>query len=87
MSQTLARLEARDLVRRRAHPSDGRSRIVVPASRNDHLEGDDVLTDRIRAAAARLTADQGAVVVDFIDELRRIIDDTPPTAPTPGSDD
>lgn len=76
MSILLRRMESTGLVVLRPHPGDGRSKIVLPLSRNDHLDGDDALTDDIRAVAARLSSHEADLVVDFLEGLREVIDRT-----------
>jgi len=78
MSVLLKRMDAGGLVRLRQHPDDGRSKIVLPRSRNDHLAGDDALTDDIRKVAAQLTKDEAAVVTRFLEELRGVVDRSTP---------
>ncbi|MFC7431971.1 MULTISPECIES: MarR family winged helix-turn-helix transcriptional regulator [unclassified Agrococcus] len=78
ISTMLRRLEHEGLVALRPHPGDGRSKIVLPVSRNDHLDGDDALTDGIRAVAARLSHDEAQTVARFLDELREVVDRSTP---------
>ncbi len=78
ISTMLRRLEHEGLVALRPHPEDGRSKIVLPVSRNDHLDGDDALTDDIREVAARLSHDQSRAVVGFLEELREVVDRSTP---------
>ena len=78
MSILLRRMESGGLVVLRPHPADGRSKIVLPMSRNDHLDGDDALTDDIRAVASRLSTQQADLVVGFLEDLREVVDRTTP---------
>ncbi|MFM2475330.1 MarR family winged helix-turn-helix transcriptional regulator, partial [Burkholderia cenocepacia] len=78
MSILLRRMESGGLVVLRPHPGDGRSKIVLPMSRNDHLDGDDALTDDIRAVASRLSSQQASLVVGFLEDLREVVDRTTP---------
>lgn len=79
VSLVLRQLEEQRLIRTEVHPRDGRSKRVLPVSRNDHLDGDDALTDRIRAAASTLDARDGEVVLGFLEQLREVIDRADPT--------
>lgn len=76
VSLMLRRLVEAGTLRLELHPHDGRKRMLVPVSRNDHLDGDDALTDRMRAVASRLSGDEARVVTAFLEELREVIDRT-----------
>lgn len=78
ISVLLRELEQQRLVRTEAHPRDGRSKRVLPISRNDHLDGADALTDRIRAAASTLDDRDSEVVLAFLEHLREVIDRADP---------
>ncbi|GAA2175775.1 hypothetical protein GCM10009846_26970 [Agrococcus versicolor] len=75
VSVALRRLEEHGLVRRQRHARDGRRRIVVPAPHVDLLAGDAELVDDIRAITERLTSEQAAFLVTFLEGLRRAIDE------------
>ena len=83
ISIMLRRLERQGLVRTLRHPGDGRRRVVMPVSRNDHLGGDNLLTDRIREVTRRLTDEQAAFVTDLLEELREVVDRTEVTSGDP----
>lgn len=85
MSQILRRLEARGLLRRSAHPDDGRRRTIELGSAEPTLGGDDALMERYRAVTARLTDHDRRWLVDLLDELRSILDDSVPTGTPPAS--
>lgn len=76
ISLLVRRLTSEGMLRIEQHVKDGRKRILVPVSRNDHLDGDDALTDRMRAVASRLTGEEARVVAAFLEELREVIDRT-----------
>lgn len=75
----LTRLINQRLVALRPNPGDRRSKQVIPLSRNDHLDGDDALTDSIRAAALALTEHESEIITDFLEHLREMIDRSGPT--------
>lgn len=77
-SELIARLVGDGIIATRQHPHDRRSKVLSPMNRNDHLEGDDALTDEIRTAVARLTDDQAVGVRDFLDHLRELVDRAEP---------
>lgn len=79
-SLMLTRLVDQRLVALRPDAGDGRSKRVVPLSRNDHLGGDDDVTDRIRSAASELDERDARVIVDFLEHLRELIDRSGPGA-------
>lgn len=56
------------------HPDDGRSKVLMPTDRNDHLDGDDDLTDEIRRVAHDLSDDDADVVTGFIERLCELVD-------------
>lgn len=70
----VGRFSAQGLVAVRPHPVDGRSKILLPSDRNDHLDGDDDLTDEIRTVADELSQRDADVVVGFLDRLCELVD-------------
>lgn len=62
------------LVSVRPHPEDGRSKILLPTDRNDHLDGDDDLTDDIRRVADELSDRDTDVVTGFLERLVELVD-------------
>ncbi|WP_157674708.1 MarR family winged helix-turn-helix transcriptional regulator [Agrococcus jejuensis] len=77
-SELIAKLVDDGIVATRQHPRDGRSKVLSPMNRNDHIEGDDALTDEIRIAVAHLTDEQAIAVRDFLDHLRELVDRAEP---------
>lgn len=77
-SELIARLVDDGIVATRPHPDDGRSKVLSPVNRNDHVEGEDALTDEIRVAVGRLTDDQAVAVRDFLEHLRELVDRAEP---------
>lgn len=77
-SELIARLVDDGIVATKPHPRDGRSKVLSPVSRNDHVEGDDTLTDEIRTAVSRLTESQAIGVRDFLEHLRELVDRAEP---------
>lgn len=78
VTEMLVRLTAVGVVATRPHPVDGRSKVLVPVSRNDHVDGVDALTDRIRAAVAALSDEQAEGVRGFLEHLRELVDRADP---------
>ncbi|MFC7431594.1 MULTISPECIES: MarR family winged helix-turn-helix transcriptional regulator [unclassified Agrococcus] len=70
----VARFLAEGLVTVRPHPVDGRSKILLPVDRNDHLDGDDDLTDDIRRMADELSQHDADTVVAFLERLCELVD-------------
>lgn len=62
------------LVTAQPHPVDGRSKVLLPTDRNDHLDGDDDLTDEIRRVAHLLGDADADVVTAFLDRLCELVD-------------
>lgn len=77
-SELVARLVAEGVVATHEHPTDGRSKVLMPVSRNDHIDGEDALTDEIRTAVGRLSDDQAQGVRDFLEHLRELVDRAAP---------
>ena len=73
-SELIARLVEDGVIATRPHPSDRRSKVLSPVNRNDHVEGEDALTDEIRVAVSRLTDDQALAVREFLEHLRELVD-------------
>ncbi|GAA2171174.1 hypothetical protein GCM10009846_04120 [Agrococcus versicolor] len=68
------RLVADGIIVTRVHTSDGRRKLLVPMNRNDHIDGQDPLTDSIRRAVAELSDHEAEIVRDFLENLRDIVD-------------
>lgn len=78
-SIALGRLADQGLVRLEPHPADGRRRVVLPVARDAYHDGDDDLAEQIHEVAARMTSDEAAILVSFIRQVRRIVDDAEQT--------
>ena len=77
-SELIAKLVDDGIVATRQHPRDGRSKVLSPVNRNDHIEGDDALTDEIREAVAHLDDAQARGVREFLEHLRELVDRAQP---------
>ena len=77
-SELIGRLVDDGILATRQHPHDGRSKVLSPMNRNDHIEGDDALTDEIRVAVAHLSDEQAQGVRDFLEHLRELVDRAEP---------
>ncbi|MET0162198.1 MAG: MarR family transcriptional regulator [Microbacteriaceae bacterium] len=71
----LERLRDGGLIETRAHPSDRRSKIVLPVDRNDDPESIDPLSAVIRSLATELTDEQAAGVARFLDRVAAAVDE------------
>jgi DNA-binding MarR family transcriptional regulator len=76
MTHTLAGLEARGLIETRAHPRDGRSKLVhiTEAGREMREACIEGLAPRLHAIAAGFPRDRAAALLPELAELRRVLD-------------
>lgn len=70
----IRRLVVGGIVTTRVHATDGRSKLLHPVDRNDHVDGDDPVTDSIREIATGLSDRDAVVVRDFLERLRETVD-------------
>ncbi|MDQ1127978.1 MarR family winged helix-turn-helix transcriptional regulator [Microbacterium sp. SORGH_AS_0888] len=70
----LDRLRAGGLVTFRAHPSDGRSKLVVPVDRSVDLDDIDPLTAKIRRLSAGLSEEAMVEIAGFLDAVADEVD-------------
>lgn len=78
VTELLKRLETRGLVCTAPHPSDGRSKVVVPTGDGD---GGEAMPADVRELIGRMTATEARAVSEFLEDLRDLVDRADPTSP------
>lgn len=71
VTELLKRLESAGVVRTAAHPSDGRSKVIVPTGDAD---GGEVMPADVRDLIGRRSASEARAISEFLEDMRDLVD-------------